>query len=517
MRLTQALTRAVQTRADFDATVFGDRRRTWREIGDRVPRAAAGLRALGVAPGDRVAILSLNSDTYLELFFAIAWAGAVSTPLNTRWAEAENIYALNDCGARLLLVDEHFSAHAAAFTEKTAVERVVYAGEGAAPAHMASYESLIETSDPLPDHCGFGDELCSICYTGGTTGMPKGVMLSHANLIFASVNWIASLHFSEDIKFMHSAGFFHLAGSIPAIALTLAAGTHVCLPKFEAELALKTIQEHRVNYCLFVPTMINMMLHHPNVDDYDLGSLRYIEYGASPISESLVDAILKRLPGCEFIQGYGMTETTALTVSLPWKYHFEQAGFPSKRMATGRAAYGVDVRIVDPAGRELPRGRHGEIAVRGPQVMLGYWNKPEETRAVLRDGWMFTGDGAYMDEDGFIYILDRMKDMIVSGGENVYSREVENAIQSHPSVRDCAVIAVPSEEWGEAVHAIVVFKDGRRATFQEILDHCRSLIAGYKCPRSMDVLDALPISAAGKTLKAELRKPYWDGRGRSVG
>lgn len=516
MRLTQALTRAVQTRGTFTATVFGERQRTWREIGDRVPRAAAALQRHGIARGDRVAILALNSDTYLELLFAIAWAGAVSTPLNTRWAEAENVYALNDCGARLLLVDETFAALIPSLLEKTMVERVIYIGSGPVPASAECYETLLEGSEPAADLCGFGDELCSICYTGGTTGMPKGVMLSHTNLVFASVNWIASLHFSEDIKFLHSAGFFHLAGSIPAMALTLAAGSHVCLPKFEAELAMKTIQEHQVNYCLFVPTMINMILHHPKADDYDLSSLRYIEYGASPISESLVDAVLKRLPGCEFIQGYGMTETTALTVSLPWKYHFEQEGFPSKRKATGRAAYGVDVRIVDPSGRELPRGEHGEIAIRGPQVMIGYWNKPEETRAVLRDGWMFSGDGAYMDEDGFIYILDRVKDMIVSGGENVYSREVENAIQSHPSVRDCAVIAVPSAEWGEAVHAVVVFKDGCQASFEEILAHCRSLIAGYKCPRSMEVRDALPLSAAGKTLKAELRKPYWEGWDRSV-
>ena len=517
MQLTQALNRAVQTRGPFTATIFGERRRTWREIGDRVPRAAAGLRKLGVAPGDRIAILALNSDTYVELFFAIAWAGAVSTPLNTRWAAAEHVYALNDCGARLLLVDETFAFLIPALIGKTGVERVVYIGEGQAPGSAEDYEALLAGSEPMGDGSGFGNDLCSICYTGGTTGMPKGVMLSHTNLVFASVNWIASLHFSEDITFLHSAGFFHLAGSIPAFALTMAAGTHVCLPKFDAELAMKTIQKHRVNYCLFVPTMINMMLHHPKVGEYDLSSLRYIEYGASPISESLVDAILKRLPGCEFIQGYGMTETTALTVSLPWKYHFEQEGFPSKRTATGRAAYGVDVRIVDPMGNELPRGQHGEIAIRGPQVMLGYWNNPEETRAVLRDGWIFSGDGACMDEDGFVYILDRVKDMIVSGGENIYSREVENAIQSHPSVRDVAVIAIPSEEWGEAVHAVVVFKEGRSATFEEIHAHCRCLIAGYKCPRSMEFRDELPISAAGKLLKGELRKPYWEGRSRSVG
>ncbi|WP_101675108.1 acyl-CoA synthetase [Alloalcanivorax mobilis] len=512
MRFTSCLTRAVQTRAQYTATIYRDRERSWAEVGQRVARLAAGLQSQGIQPGDRVAILALNSDNYFEAFFAVAWAGAVSVPINTRWAPAEIIYALDDCSPRLLLCDENFVGLVPRLRQETAagIESVVFMGEGETPAWMADYESLIAEHEPAADAGGEGEELCSICYTGGTTGFSKGVMLSHTNLLYAAVNWIASLHFTEETVFMHSAGFFHMAGSIPAFALTLAGGTHVCLPKFDAELGMRIIQRHRVTYCLFVPTMINMMLNHPRSQEFDLSSLRYIEYGASSMSESVLAAALERLPDCTFIQGYGLTESTALSLSLPWKYHFDSEHQCSKRVATGRVAFGMEVRITVPGGgAELPRGEHGEISLRGPQIMLGYWNQRELTEAAFCHGWLCTGDGGYMDEDGFVYLTDRVKDMIVSGGENVYSREVENAVYKHPAVKDCSVIGIPSEEWGEAVHAVVVFKEGGSASYEEILEHCRSYLAGYKCPRSMEVRDALPLSGAGKPLKAELRAPYW--------
>ncbi|MEC7259447.1 MAG: AMP-binding protein [Pseudomonadota bacterium] len=518
MRFTSCLTRAVQTRGRYPATIFQDRTRTWDEVGARVKRCAGGLIRLGLAPGHHVAVLSLNNDTYVEAFFGIAWAGGVSVPLNTRWAVPETVYALNDSGARILFFDAAFADQVAELRAQTRVDIAVYIGEGPAPEGTLSYEDMIAGSDPVEDRSGSGDDLCSICYTGGTTGQSKGVMLSHTNLVMAAINWIASLHFSDETIFMHSAGFFHLAGSIPLFALTMAGGTHVCLPKFDAELGMATIQAHRVNYCLFVPTMINMMLNHPRVAEFDLSSLRFIEYGASPMSESVLAAALKRLPDCTFIQGYGLTECTALALSLPWRYHFDGDGWSSKRIATGRAAYGLEVKITAPGGgAELPRGEHGEIALRGPQVMIGYWNRPDLTKAAFNDGWLCTGDGGYMDDDGFVYLTDRVKDMIVSGGENVYSKEVENAIFKHPDVADCAVIAVPAEDWGERVHAVIVCRAGRRVTLDDIVAHCRTQLAGYKCPRSIELCDALPLSAAGKVLKAELRAPYWKDAPRQVG
>lgn len=518
MRFTSCLTRAVQTRGRYSATIYGDRVRSWSEVGDRVRRCAGALASLGLGSGDHVAILSLNNDTYVELFFGIAWAGGVSVPLNTRWAQPETTFALNDSGARILFFDDEFTDSIPAYMADTKVEVAVYIGDGPAPEGSLPYEALLADARPAEDRSGQGDDLCSICYTGGTTGQSKGVMLSHTNLLVAAINWIASLHFDDEITFMHSAGFFHLAGSIPLFALTLAGGTHVCLPKFDAELGMAVIERHKVNYCLFVPTMINMMLSHPRVGDFDLSSLRYIEYGASPMSESVLAAALKRLPGCVFIQGYGLTECTALALALPWRYHFDGDSWTSKRVATGRAAYALEVRITAPGGGpELPRGEHGEIALRGPQVMIGYWNRPEQTEAAFNDGWLFTGDGGYMDEDGFVYLTDRVKDMIVSGGENVYSKEVENAVFKHPDVADCAVIAVPAEDWGERVHAVIVCREGRTVTLEDIVAHCRTLLAGYKCPRSIELREALPLSAAGKVLKNELRAPHWKDAPRQVG
>ena len=516
MQLTQALTRAVQTRGRHTATIYADRQRSYVEMGERVPRFAAAMLGLGLQRGDRIAVLALNSDNYIELFFAAAWAGLVIVPLNTRWAVPENVYTLDDAQCRVLIVDDAFVAQVSELQRGHPMQHVVHIGNGAAPQGLHSYEAMIASTGPMPDACGSGDELCGIYYTGGTTGSPKGVMLSHTNMISASVNWIATLHFSEDTVYLHSAGLFHLAGTSPAMALTLAGGTHVCLPKFDARLAFETIQAHRVNYCLFVPTMINMMVNHPEFAAYDLSSVRYCEYGASPMPDAVLAAAMERLPTWEFIQGYGMTESAALTVSLPWKYHFDSEGMTSKRQAAGRAAYGIDVKIVDEEGIELPRNQTGEIAVRGAQVMLGYWRKPEATQDVLRDGWLHTGDAARMDEDGFVFIVDRVKDMIISGGENIYSREVENAVHRHPAVRECAVIGIPSAEWGESVHAVVALKAGQRAEAKEIIDLCRTLIAGYKVPRSIEFKESLPLSGAGKIMKNVLRKPWWEGLGKSI-
>jgi len=516
VQLTQALTRAVQTRHSHTATIYNGRKRTWKQVGERVPRLAAALRGLGLSKGDRLAVLAMNSDNYIELFFAAAWANLVLVPLNTRWAVPENIYTLSDAVCSALIVDDAFASQVPQLLAGHPMAHVLHWDDNVAPVEMKGCEDLIKGAAPMADECGEGDDLCGIYYTGGTTGHPKGVMLSHKNFCAASINWIATLHFCEDTVYLHSAGLFHLAGASPAFALTMAGGTHVCLAKFDANLAFEAIQEHRVNYVLFVPTMVSMMLNHPEFDRYDLTSVRHCEYGASPMPDAVLAAAIQKLPSWVFIQGYGMTETAALTVSLPWKYHFDGEHGKAKRQAAGRAAYGVDVKIVDPEGRELARGEIGEIAVRGAQVMLGYWNRPEATAAAVRNGWMHTGDGAYMDDDGFVYIVDRVKDMIISGGENIYSREVENAVHAHPAVRECAAIGIPDEKWGEAVLAIVTLKDGKSASAEEIVAHCHTLIANYKCPRKVEFRDALPLSGAGKIMKNVLREPYWQGKSRSV-
>jgi long-chain acyl-CoA synthetase len=384
-------------------------------------------------------------------------------PLNTRWAIAENEYALKDSGPKILLVDENFAGQIPELSRRFRLEAIVYIGEGALPDGTIAYETLVEAADPIEDRSGSYNDLLGIFYTGGTTGFPKGVMLSHSNVVYESVVWIYSLNFSEDTVYLHSAALFHLAGASPMVALTLVGGTHVTIPKFEPELAMTTIAREKVNYCLFVPTMLNMMLNHAAFGQYDLSSVRDCEYGASPMPDALLVDLMKKLPSWRFHQGYGLTECAALACLLPWKYHALEGPIAQKRKSAGRAAAGVEIRIVDnTTGEELPRTAVGEIAIRGAGVMLGYWRKPEETERALRNGWLHTGDGAWMDEDGFVYIVDRVKDMIISGGENVYSGEVENAIYQHGGVRECAVIAVPDEKWGEAVHAIVVPKDGQQ-------------------------------------------------------
>jgi long-chain acyl-CoA synthetase len=515
MRITQALKGAVQIQAAAVATIDADYGRTWREVGERVARGASILQALGVGQGDRVAVLALNNDRYLELLFAVPWAGAAIVPLNTRWAVAEVEQALRDCGAKVLLVDRAFAGAGAQLQQRIPSLRMAYIGSQPCPEGFVDYEAELEKSRPVPDSSGSGDELWGIFYTGGTTGYPKGVMLSHANMVVAALTWIPTMHFSQETRYLHLVGFFHIAGAQPAVALTMAAGTHVIEPKFEAVAGMSAIARHEVNYCLFVPTMLNMLLHHPEFPKYDLTSVQYCEYGGAPMPDSLISLALEKLPTWKFIQGYGQTEATGLVASLPWARHFGDADV-NKRKAAGRAAYGIELRVVDPSGEDVRDGTAGEIIVHGPTVMLGYWGNTEATSTAIRDGWLYTGDVARIDKAGFLYIVDRLKDMIVSGGENVSSKEVENVIHKHPTVQECAVIGIPDPKWGEAVHAVVVLKAGASATQASIIDHCHTLIAGFKCPRSVEFRSAMPLSAAGKIMKGSLRDAHWVGQDRRV-
>ena len=289
--------------------------------------------------------------------------------------------------------------------------------------------------------------------------------------------------------------------------------THVMLPSFEPLAVLRTLQDESVTETILVPTMIQMLVDHPQAGDFDLSHLQILLYGASPISESLLKRAMALLPNAGLLQAYGMTELAPLaTLLLPQDHLVE-----SKMRSAGRAGLCADVRIVDENDQELPRGQVGEVVVRGPHVMLGYWNRPEATAEALKNGWMHTGDGAYMDDDGYVFVVDRIKDMIVTGGENVYSAEVENAIAQHAAVANCAVIGVPSETWGETVHAVVVLKAGAALTTEALSAHCAERIPKYKCPRSLSFIEALPLSGAGKVLKRDLRKPFWDNHQRGVG
>jgi long-chain acyl-CoA synthetase len=518
MYLTQALHRAVQQKPHGIAVRFGGRQQTFRQFADRVARLAGALLGLDMQEGDRVAILALNSDRYLEYQMAVPWGGGVLNPCNTRWSAAEILYSLNDSGSTILLVDQTFRPLAESIRhDATALREVIYCGDGDVPPGMHDYEALLALAEPVADATRRGEDLAGIFYTGGTTGFPKGVMLSHGNLCSSGLALRAEGVATPAGTYLHAAPMFHLADMGVAMPHWMEGNTHSVIPAFSPELVLGTLARDRVTHVLLVPTMIQMLVDHPAMrQPRDLSALQTIIYGASPISEAVLERAMAALPGVGFVQAYGMTELSPLATVLPASYHQPQARKLGKLRSAGRASFCTEVRIVDAQDLEVPHGTVGEVIVRGPNVMQGYWNKPEQTAAALRNGWMCTGDGGYMDEEGFIFIVDRMKDMIITGGENVYSAEVENAIAQHPAVAACAVIGIPSAEWGETVHAVVVRKPGAAASSEELIAHCKTLIAGYKCPRSIDFRDALPLSGAGKVLKTELRKPYWEGQARKV-
>ncbi len=519
MYLTQPLHRALQQHPERIAVRFMDRSRTYREFIDRVARLAGGLKALGMEPGDRVAMLALNSDRYLEYQMAVLWAGGVLNPCNTRWSAAEIVYSLNDSGSTFLLVDDTFRTMAEQFRdEATPLRELIYCGEAAdAPQRMRGYEALLAESAPLPDARRSGADLAGIFYTGGTTGFPKGVMLSHDNMCWNAIGVCAEALSAPASICLHAAPMFHLADIGFTFPNWMQGNTHSIVSAFTPEVVLDTLERDRVTHVLLVPTMIQMLVDHPSMQKKrDLSALRLIVYGASPIAEAVLARAMAALPGVGFAQAYGMTELSPVaTISPPWCHEPAHRDHGKLRSA-GRASFVNEVKIVDAEGNEVPRGTVGEVIARGDNVMMGYWNQPELTAAAVRDGWMHTGDGAWMDEDGFIFIADRLKDMIITGGENVYSVEVEGALAQHPSVATCAVIGIPSADWGEQVHAVVVCKSGQAVAAPELIAHCKALIAGYKCPRSVAFVEALPLSGAGKILKTKLREPFWADHSRKV-
>ncbi|WP_405139106.1 acyl-CoA synthetase [Nocardia sp. NBC_01388] len=513
MYLTQGLHRAVQQNPDGIMTIDGERTRTFREVADRVARLAGALRELGVGDGDRVAMLGLNSDRYSEYLLAVPWANAVVNPVNIRWSVPEIVYSFEDSGTTVLFVDDAFAAALPAIRQGSpGLTTIIHCGNGPTPEGTLSYEDLIANSAPIEDARRGGAELAGIFYTGGTTGFPKGVMLSHANMYASALGSIASGYlFKPGGIYLHTAPMFHLADLAGWMAEVLLGGTHVIIPSFDPVSTLNAIAAHRVTDTLLVPVMIQLVVDHPRVAEFDLSSLDAIMYGASPIAQAVLERAMKVFPNASFTQAYGMTEVAPVATLLGPADH--AAGL---LRSAGRGAPHSEIRIVDPDDVPVPSGTVGEIVVRGDHVMLGYWNKPAETAGALRGGWMHTGDGGYLDDRGYLYVVDRIKDMIVSGGENVYSAEVENAVAAHPDVAACAVIGVPDAEWGERVHAVIVCVPGASVTTEQIREHTKTLIAGYKAPRSVEVVEALPVSGAGKILKRELRKQYWGESDRQV-
>ncbi|SEA04232.1 class I adenylate-forming enzyme family protein [Acidovorax soli] len=501
--LTQGLHRALQQHPQRTATLCGARRQDWRTLVNRVARLAAVLRAQGVQHGERVALLAHNSDYCVEAFLATWWVGGVVCPLNTRWSRAEMQHALQDVQPRLLLADAALLPGAPALTEHTPV---LLLGPGADPAHagMASTEALLATAQPMEDCRHGGDALAIVLFTGGTTGFPKGVMLSHANLWSATAARLAQLPGTGTS--LLATPLFHVAGLGRLVGQIVQGSTCVIETQFRPAQVLRAIAEHGVSEIMLVPSMLQMLLDAPEFDATRLPSLQRIVHGAAPMPQALLLRAMQALPQVEFATAYGMTETSA-SASLNGPYTLANHGAHLAHLTSvGRASWGSELRITGPDGQALPLGDVGEICVRGPSVMQGYWRQPEATVQVLKDGWMHTGDGGWMDEAGHVHLVDRLKDMIISGGENVYSLEVESALMRHPAVALCAVVGVPDAQWGEAVHAAVVLRPQQPCTPEALREHARTQLSGFKCPRVVHVLDALPLSPTGKILKNRLRE-----------
>jgi len=507
MQITQGIRRALQVNAEGVATIFGGRRHDYRTFADRTAKLAGALRGLGISAGDRVAILALNSDRYLEYFFACWTIGSVVVPLNIRWAPEELVMALQDSGASMLFIDDSFLHLCERLTASSpALREVIYMGEGDRPGTLRDFEEILEAAKPVADSGHGGNDLAGIYYTGGTTGRSKGAMLSHRNFVFNAVNYAATVGFDAQTHWLHVAPMFHIADANGILITTLVGGTHSFVPSFKPEETMALIQNNRINFCLFIPTMINMLVNHPALADYDLSLPVRCQFGGSPMPESVLRQAMAALPSWQFIHSFGMTELSPFVTAL--EITREMLHQPESRLlqSCGRAAIGCEARIIDQAGRALPTGEIGQLLVRGDNVMLGYWNRPVETAAALQDGWMHTGDLARIDENGHIYVVDRLKDMIITGGENVYPAEVEQVVHQLPDVLECAVIGLPDDKWGERVHAVVRRVADSTLSEEEIISHCRKHLGGYKCPRGVTFrTEPMPLTGASKIRKRLLR------------
>jgi long-chain acyl-CoA synthetase len=495
------LRRAERVASSREALVCDDQRLTYGQFGARLRRLHTALAALGTAKSDRVAVLAFNSIPFVELYCGISAAGRVQVPLNFRWAEPELAYAIGDSGARVLFTDRDPGGLAAL------VDRVVR-------IDLGEYDDLLAACEesPFDESCVEEGDVAGLFYTGGTTGTSKGVMLTHRNLLANTWNLHMAVPVGAHDVVLVMAPLFHAAGSASLLQSIFVGARLVIVPVFEPGIVLDLIERERVTATLGVPTMVAATVEEQLVRHRDVSSLKVYAHGGSPIASEVVRRGRAAFPATEFVHLYGATETGPLITTM--RNEADQLG-TDREKSSGQAVVGVDVVIRSVDGAALPDGEIGEVTVRGNNILLGYWNKPEQTAAALRDGWYWTGDVGRLDGDGYLFLLDRSKDMVISGGENVYCTEVEDALYGHPAVLEATVFGIPHEKWGEAVHAVVVLR--APVTEDDLIAHCRTVIGGYKVPRSISFrTEPLPKSGPGKVLKRELRAPFWEGRQSTV-
>ncbi|HXA76867.1 MAG TPA: long-chain-fatty-acid--CoA ligase [Candidatus Acidoferrales bacterium] len=511
---------AEQQYARRTAVVCGRERFTYSQLAERVSRLAGGLRKVGVMPGDRVAFLSLNCHRLLEAYFGVLEAGAVLLPLNIRLAPDELAYILNHAEVKTLFLEKELSDLADSFRPKlsTVESFTLLSGEPQASWLMPqNYEDLLAAATPYrPDIMEFDeDAVAEIFYTSGTSADPKGVMLTHRNIYLQALSSSLTHESTAESVHLHTIPLFHANGWGAAHTVTLRGAEHVMISRFDPAEIFRLIEQERVQSLSAVPAMAIALVNFPGFQKYDLSSLKWLNLGGAASSPSLVEEVEEKF-GCTCYAGYGLTETAPTLSTSKMKPGLGWQGkqrFAGQAMA-GFAIPGVELRVVDADDQDVARDgtATGEVIARGDNIMKGYWKQPEATAEAMRGGWFHTGDLATWNEEGYILIVDRKKDIIVSGGENISSLEVEKKLLAHPAVLEAAVIPVPDEKWGEVPKALVVLKPGAQANELELIEFSRSRLAHYKCPHSVEFLDSLPKTGTGKILKRDLRKKYWQGQ-----
>jgi acyl-CoA synthetase (AMP-forming)/AMP-acid ligase II len=488
--------------------IFGQQRRTFRQFAERARRLADGLYRLGARHQDRISVLAMNCPEYFDVYGAGEVASYIVAPVNFRLAPPEILYILTSAAPTVLVFEQQYTAVIEQLrAQLPGVQAFVCIGDST-PAWAQSFETVLAAGSPEgPPLSPTLSDVVSLMYTSGTTGRPKGVMLTHEGMLALCESWAFELGADVGDRILLSMPMFHIGARSQGAAVTLRGGTIVMHRSFDPVSILQTVEREHITQVHLAPTMVQAVLDVPDNERYDLGSLRTLNYAAAPMPLTLLTRAMRRF-GPIMINGYGQTEGAGTV--LRKHYHRPQGSEKDlKRLASiGQPTLDAQVRIVDESDNPLPAGAVGEICLRSAQNMLGYWNDSAATLRTLRGGWLHTGDMGYMDEDGFVYLVDRKKDMIISGGENIYSREVEEALLAHPALADAAVIGVPDAYWGEAVKAVVVLKAGMQVAAAELIAHCRQLIASYKCPKSVELVDTLPRLPSGKLNKVQLREIY---------
>ena len=518
MNVGDLLAKAAFRFPNHTAVVYQQTRLTTKELLGRIYRLANALLGLGLKKGDRVAVLLNNCHQSVECFFGLACAGLVLVPMNSRNSAREHLFLLNDSEAKAILLGDEFREPIASILPEARSISHALCVTGKALEGMPAYEELMAQASPEKPGLDVSEEdIISLRYTAGTTGQPKGTIHDHRSFVAMVYNILMDgFQILEGDAVALMGPVTHASGAM-IIPHIVRGAKVVILSTFDIPTILETIQKEQITTLYLVPTMIVMMMAYPDLKKYDLGFLKNIRYGASPISPE----VLKKgigIFGNIFQQGYGLTEGGMPVTLLLKKDHFLDGSERSlKRLSSiGREVTVAQVRIMDDEGKILPPGQIGEIVVQSDMNMKGYWKKPEATAKTLRGGWLHTRDMGYMDEEGYIYLVDRKDDMIVSGGFNIYPKEVEDVLYMHPAVLEAAVFGVPDEKWGEAVKAAVSLRQGMKATEEEIVEHCKNHLAGYKKPKSVDFMKDLPKSLYGKILRRKLKEPYWEGRGRMI-